>query len=1016
MNTKVRFVRCPRCQLVLPELADVPVYECGGCGTILQAKNQKKDTSDAGSLVHEADPTQKNGLGYLMCPSTDESDLEKILGRCGSGIGCRKQGINDLNWSHKYHTSDVISCHENTGSLPEISGHAGAEEDELPLVQYGTQRHNELGDDIELPEDTSAANKILSAPELNRREDKLLVHGPENLSPRKEEESPCSSENINYGNQIYSENHLKELPTSTGFSEDLSSCYESCEDGALSSVSGTDREVDESLKKYTNSEDKIRKARSSPIASEAPDNQTIPLSETTKQAEEETSSVFQRVSSADTSENIPQVYATTELGVTLISSTAKHYYDYGVNTSCPEIVDELPSQNLHPSRENFKDAESRIANGMPKREELVVNYGMNSENKLPPRPTNSLSTLSAKKHYTTKGSEWSRGEFHEDKSLVYGPENPSPRKEDGSRHSSKNISYEIQNCLKELPASTDFSGDLSSCYESCEDGDLSSVSGTDREVDESLKIHSNPEKKIRKAQSSFSASKKPDNRMIPLSELMKQAGETFPVFQRVSSADTLVNIPRVYARTDLGVTLRSSTAKHYYDYGASTSCVETEDELPSQHIHASRKNFKDAEPRITNGMPKRDKLVVNYGMSNENKLTPRPINSLATLSAKKHYSAKGSKWSRGEFQELAEHRRPFSSKMTMETGENRYGRPFYLKGSQVARNGNYTSSEPKGLPARTVDPESKTQLLRIVYELQDQLKRVNISKGMPHGRYSGGIAKKEHLPAYSNLFAPNGERYPDLRYTLNPGRHNQVKTYLQHGKVPRMAFSGDAAHFSHEVDCSCLRCYRQKWHYSTQLPRHAYYDEGHSVLYCRGPRHSSPSLCHSTSAAPYQSSEFPWSHDTTLDVIIHQNNNEVKKKQQAAKQHFRPVAGAAPIIVCYCCNAILQLPADFLLLKRKCHRLRCSACTVVLRFSLEKGIHIVEYNSEPRTPPPSEVGEYTETTNLASASCAVDYQLGDAIVSACDGKNVFSEIEEVPAGDGSPLHQLMGYPSPRYVI
>lgn len=36
MNTKVRLVRCPRCRLVLPELADVPVYECGGCGTILQ--------------------------------------------------------------------------------------------------------------------------------------------------------------------------------------------------------------------------------------------------------------------------------------------------------------------------------------------------------------------------------------------------------------------------------------------------------------------------------------------------------------------------------------------------------------------------------------------------------------------------------------------------------------------------------------------------------------------------------------------------------------------------------------------------------------------------------------------------------------------------------------------------------------------------------------------------------------------------------------------------------------------
>lgn len=226
---------------------------------------------------------------------------------------------------------------------------------------------------------------------------------------------------------------------------------------------------------------------------------------------------------------------------------------------------------------------------------------------------------------------------------------------------------------------------------------------------------------------------------------------------------------------------------------------------------------------------------------------------------------------------------------------------------------------------------------------------------------------------------------------------------------------------------------------------------------------------------------------------IHQNNNVVKKKQQPAKQHFRPIAGGAPIIACSCCNEILKLPADFLLLKRKCHRLRCSACTMVLKFSLVKGIHIVEYDPEPKTPPPSEVGGYTEMTNLAStsASCAVDYQHGDPSESSGDGygqpshrssteiehyspappsetmngihvrrkmsagnplttkkdgkkpieqdsktsyskretfelggpsskvyepKNVVSEIEEVLPGGGSPLHQLMGYSSPSYII
>ncbi|KAK1392890.1 hypothetical protein POM88_011946 [Heracleum sosnowskyi] len=100
---------------------------------MISAKNQKKDTNDTGSLVHVADPTQKNGLDYFMSPSTDKSDLEKNLERRGSGLGCRKEGLGDLNQTHKYHTSDIISGHLNTGSLPENSGHAVTEEDELPL-------------------------------------------------------------------------------------------------------------------------------------------------------------------------------------------------------------------------------------------------------------------------------------------------------------------------------------------------------------------------------------------------------------------------------------------------------------------------------------------------------------------------------------------------------------------------------------------------------------------------------------------------------------------------------------------------------------------------------------------------------------------------------------------------------------------------------------------------------------------------------------------------------------------
>ena len=35
-GSKVRVVRCPKCENLLPELPDYPVYQCGGCGAVLR--------------------------------------------------------------------------------------------------------------------------------------------------------------------------------------------------------------------------------------------------------------------------------------------------------------------------------------------------------------------------------------------------------------------------------------------------------------------------------------------------------------------------------------------------------------------------------------------------------------------------------------------------------------------------------------------------------------------------------------------------------------------------------------------------------------------------------------------------------------------------------------------------------------------------------------------------------------------------------------------------------------------
>ncbi|RLN03888.1 uncharacterized protein C2845_PM13G20610 [Panicum miliaceum] len=46
---KLRFVRCPRCNQLLVEYPSIPVYKCGGCGTVLRAKNRAVPVSQAGS-------------------------------------------------------------------------------------------------------------------------------------------------------------------------------------------------------------------------------------------------------------------------------------------------------------------------------------------------------------------------------------------------------------------------------------------------------------------------------------------------------------------------------------------------------------------------------------------------------------------------------------------------------------------------------------------------------------------------------------------------------------------------------------------------------------------------------------------------------------------------------------------------------------------------------------------------------------------------------------------------------
>ncbi|XP_050385388.1 protein ENHANCED DISEASE RESISTANCE 4-like [Argentina anserina] len=66
---KVRLVRCPKCENLLPELADYSVYQCGGCGAVLRAKKKRLD-GDA--LSEKSDEEMVGGVFATLANSDDK--------------------------------------------------------------------------------------------------------------------------------------------------------------------------------------------------------------------------------------------------------------------------------------------------------------------------------------------------------------------------------------------------------------------------------------------------------------------------------------------------------------------------------------------------------------------------------------------------------------------------------------------------------------------------------------------------------------------------------------------------------------------------------------------------------------------------------------------------------------------------------------------------------------------------------------------------------------------------------
>ncbi|CAL1408102.1 unnamed protein product [Linum trigynum] len=277
-------------------------------------------------------------------------------------------------------------------------------------------------------------------------------------------------------------------------------------------------------------------------------------------------------------------------------------------------------------------------------------------------------------------------------------------------------------------------------------------------------------------------------------------------------------------------------------------------------------------------------------------------------------------------------------------------------------------------PINPVDIEQeKIRLLRMVYELEDRLTRsCSLNDKASNGSVSAaGLWRDQQVP----------------RPYREASSWSQPQQMQQHSRIP---YSAEATTNGgrHKMDHSFC---------STNC-------NNHNRAFCRV--HSDANVCNSYASCP----STPQRHMGFGDQRPNRDHG-LKKYHLANKKHLLPVAGGAPFLACPRCLSQLQLPADFLLSKRKCHRLRCGSCSEILKFSLVDRTRLVPYS-------PTANASSGSFKHVGHRKRVISDKRGKDPVEAYDavgpsdskGKKEKKSTEiEIEERGGSPLHRLMGY-------
>jgi len=315
-------------------------------------------------------------------------------------------------------------------------------------------------------------------------------------------------------------------------------------------------------------------------------------------------------------------------------------------------------------------------------------------------------------------------------------------------------------------------------------------------------------------------------------------------------------------------------------------------------------------------------------------------------------------------------------------------------------------------PDSIEDPDQeKMKLLRMVYKLQDQLNRTNhanketnerlsagnhISSYQSHdsheGRFYHGLdyprgdanesyshANKEtnerlsagnHISSYQSYDSHEGRFYHGLDYPrgdANASYSHGINIHQRRHNFSHVPYSTEPTSNAHHIDHPYFNCCPQEGQHLGEFPPCFPYQR--EDLHRPHPVHSRCLSQHSYPSSPQwliNSKHVHGRETKSCDQryrATEMNYTRTRDKLSLTKRHYRPVAGAAPFVTCHKCLNLLQLPADFLLFKRLCHKLKCGACQEVLKFSLQNKSHVVSYTPNAVGPPSSDLDVQNKLIN-----------------------------------------------------